>query len=214
MEQSCSNASFNNCDGGPQPHSEPTQQLQTIFISIEVIVTVICISANFLLIRAFCKFSNLRTASNLILVSLCIAHCLIAMTFILDIIRFALKKADDDKHDKLKCILCQINASLTLCITILIVLHLTLISVERFIAVKFPLRYNSILTNRRALLASIVLWVLTVLVTVVIPQALNLEKNGASTGNIKRGLHPCSRCLLYTSPSPRDLSTSRMPSSA
>ena len=29
-----------------------------------------------------------------------------------------------------------------------------------------------------------------------------------------RGLAPSMRCLLYTSPSPRDLSTSRMPSSA
>ncbi|KAK2551036.1 Adenosine receptor A2b [Acropora cervicornis] len=168
----------------------------SILISVRVIVTVICICANFLLIRAFCKFSNLRTASNLILVSLCIADCFIAMTFILDVIHLALKKGD---NDKLECILCQINASLTLSITTVIVLHLALISVERFIAVKFPLRYHSILTNRRALLASVVLWVSTLLVTVVIPQALNLEKNGASTGNIKRGLHLCSRAHAFKS---------------
>ena len=85
------------------------------------------------------------------------------------------------------------------CITIGIVLHLTLISVERVIAVKFPLRYISILTNRRALLASVVLWVSAVLVAVVLPQALNLEKNGASTGNIKRGLHPSSRARTFKS---------------
>ena len=130
----------------------------------------------------------------MILVSLCIAHCFIAATFILYIIHLALKKGD---NDKMKCILCQINARLTLSITMVIVLHLALISVERFIAVKFPLRYNSILTNRRALLASIVLWVSTVSVTAVIP--LNLEKNGASTGNIKRGLHPCSRARAFKS---------------
>ncbi|XP_044175800.1 adenosine receptor A2b-like [Acropora millepora] len=168
----------------------------SIFISIRVIFTVISICANFLLIRAFCKFSTLRTASNLILVSLCVADCFIAMTFILDIIRLALKRGD---NYKLRCILCEINASLTLSITTIIVLHLALIGVERVIAVKFPLRYNSILTNRRALLASVVLWVSTVLVTVVIPQALNLEKNGASTGNIKRGLHPCLRARAFKS---------------
>jgi len=189
------NASSNDSCWGPQPQSEPTQQLQTTLMIIRVIFAVICICANFLLIRAFCKFSTLRTASNLILVSLCIADCLIAMTFILDIIRLALKERDNDKP--LKRILCQINASLTLSITTIIVLHLALISVERVIAVKFPLRYNSILTNRRALLASVVLWVSTVLVTVVIPQALNLEKDGASTGNIKRGLHPCSRAFAF-----------------
>ena len=37
------------------------------------------------------------------------------------------------------------------------------------------------------------------LVAVVIPQALNLEKNGASTGNIKRGLHPCSQARAFKS---------------
>ena len=35
------------------------------------------------------------------------------------------------------------------------------------------------------------------------------EENGSFTVTLKRGV-----CLLYTSPSPRDLSTSRMPSSA
>ena len=168
----------------------------SILLSVRVIFTVICICANFLLIRAFCKFSNLRTASNMILVSLCIADCFIAMTFILDVIHLALKKGG---NDKLKCILCQINASLTLSITAVIVLHLALISVERVIAVKFSLRYHSILTNRRALLASVVLWVSTASVTAVIPQALNLEENGASTGNIKRGLHPCFQARAFNS---------------
>ena len=169
MGENRSNAGSNDsCSlASPQPHSKP---LQTILISIAVIVTVICIGGNFLLIRAFCKFSNLRTASNLILASLCIADCFIGMTFILDIIHLALEKRD---NNTLTCVLCQINACFTLCLTTVIVLHLTLISVERFIAVKFSLRYHSILTNRRALLASVVLWVSTMLVTAVIPQALN-----------------------------------------
>ena len=39
----------------------------------------------------------------------------------------------------------------------------------------------------------------------------NIETAQASRANVKRGINAC---LLYTSPSPRDLSTSRMPSSA
>ena len=47
----------------------------------------------------------------------------------------------------------------------------------------------------------------------------NLEENSLSSNqnseNHEGGLsHSFSACLLYTSPSPRDLSTSRMPSSA
>ena len=37
---------------------------------------------------------------------------------------------------------------------------------------------------------------------------------GDLDGPIIAGHEPCGICLLYTSPSPRDLSTSRMPSSA
>ena len=192
-----SNFSFlNSSNSSHIPCQKPERYLSVVIsvIFVRVIVIVTCIGGNFLLIRAFYKFSTLRTASNLILVSLCIADCFIAMTFILDIVHLALKKGD---NDKLTSILCQINASLTLSITMVIVLHLALISVERVIAVKFPLRYNSILTNRRALLASIVLWVSTVSVTAVIPLSLNLEKDGASTGNIKRGLHPCGRAFPF-----------------
>ena len=36
----------------------------------------------------------------------------------------------------------------------------------------------------------------------------------ATSHIVSQGLHYASACLLYTSPSPRDLSTSRMPSSA
>ena len=194
----CSTSRNSPCGNSSNSSCQKAEGHLSILISVRVIFTVICICANFLLIRAFCKFSNLRTASNLILVSLCIAHCLIAMTFILDIIQFALKK-DNDNLKLTRILLCQINASFTLSITMVIVLHLALISVERVIAVKFSLRYHSILTNRRALLASVVLWVSTVLVTVVIPQALNLEKNCASTGNIKRGLHPCFRARAFKS---------------
>ncbi|XP_015770547.1 PREDICTED: alpha-1B adrenergic receptor-like [Acropora digitifera] len=187
---------FSNSINSSENLCQKTERHLSIFFSIRVIFTVICISANFLLIRAFYKFANLRTASNLILVSLCIADCFIAMIFILDIIHWALKERDNE----MTSILCQINASLTLSVTTIIVLHLALISVERVIAVKFSLRYNSILTNRRALLASVALWVSTALVTAVIPQALSLEKNGASTGNIKRALHPCSRAFAFKSP--------------
>ena len=46
----------------------------------------------------------------------------------------------------------------------------------------------------------------------------NIEKNGElihiTRNKPKRSEELCNGCLLYTSPSPRDLSTSRMPSSA
>ena len=48
-----------------------------------------------------------------------------------------------------------------------------------------------------------------------VPEALTILAQSHRLGICTNKLHrPCIACLLYTSPSPRDLSTSRMPSSA
>ena len=41
-----------------------------------------------------------------------------------------------------------------------------------------------------------------------------IGRKGAEADRLRQGLAKITGCLLYTSPSPRDLSTSRMPSSA
>ena len=43
---------------------------------------------------------------------------------------------------------------------------------------------------------------------------VNFVLNNTLTIALQQNFDPLSDCLLYTSPSPRDLSTSRMPSSA
>ena len=48
-------------------------------------------------------------------------------------------------------------------------------------------------------MASVALWVWALLVSGVIPKGLNLERNGASIGNIKRALHPCSEARAFKS---------------
>ena len=62
----------------------------------------------------------------------------------------------------------------------------------------------------------------TLLSTSAFAQDIQLEKvrlktethNWALDVKCRKNLHQDTDCLLYTSPSPRDLSTSRMPSSA
>ena len=53
----------------------------------------------------------------------------------------------------------------------------------------------------------------------LVKEAMAYEKadflfNGAMEGGVDRGIGPFTDCLLYTSPSPRDRTRSRMPSSA
>ena len=56
----------------------------------------------------------------------------------------------------------------------------------------------------------IAIWIVTFWKSLGSPKKFNLLEFGAGNGEMMKVII----CLLYTSPSPRDLSTSRMPSSA
>ena len=86
---------------------------------------------------------------------------------------------------------------LNLAFSSIIILHLTLISVERFIAIKFALRYHTIVTNRDAMIASIVVWLWAILVSMVFPESL--KAHGLKTFvEFSQALTPCFDCLRIT----------------
>ena len=163
------------------------EQVVSIIITSVVMMASVC--GNSLLITAFCKFFNLRTASNVFVMGLIIADSLIPIVFILHLARTFMprgKGSDQWAREHL----CKVSAWFSIVLISVIILHLTLISAERFIAVKFSLRYHSILTNRRAVMASVAMWLWAVLVTLVFPQALRADENGAFN-NFVRALYPC-----------------------
>ena len=169
----------------------PSSTEQVIFFSIQVVVIIICLCGNFLLIRAFCKFSNLRTASNVIVMSLCVADILIPVSFILHMImKRGLKKHGSNDEIKL---FCKASTSSSFFLTSVIIFHLVLISVDRFVAIKFSLRYHSIVTHRRALIASIAMWLWAALITLVLPQILKAIHDGAAFESLMHAFHPCLR---------------------
>ena len=158
-----------------------------IIVSIQCVAVIAAVCGNSLVIIAFYKFSSLRTASNVILVSLCTADSLIVVSFIINIIKMSLYLSSHDDH-MLKSV-CKVEASFSFTLIAVIILHLALISVERFIAIKFSLRYHTIVTNRRALFASIAVWLWAVAVTLVFPQALRASNNDAYR-HFVHAMHP------------------------
>ena len=102
------------------------------------------------------------------LVSLSIADGLLAIPLILDIIHLCLKYSDTDCPRILK----EVYGTITLFLLSVIVLRLTLLSSERFIAVKFALRYQAIVTKRRARIVSIAMWLWALVVNVAVPEVL------------------------------------------
>ena len=158
-----------------------------IYFIVQIVIIIISLCGNSLLIRAFCKFSKLRTTSNVIVVSLCVADILIPVSFILHMIQSELK----DGCTKLA--FCKASAFFSFFLTSVIIFHLVLISVDRFVAIKFSLRYHSILTHRRALTASIAMWLWAALITLVLPQILKAIHDGATFERLMPAFNPCKR---------------------
>ena len=174
--------------------------IKTILIITEAIVIIAVIFGNSLLFRAFQKFLFLRTASNSILVSLSAANSLTVVAFTFDI-AFNTLKPDVNISLHAHHFLCKVSACSCFVIISVIILHLALISVERFIAVKFALRYQTIVTYRRAVLASFVVWLWAVAVTVVFPLALKADDSD-SFKRLYQALHPCYKCPGQARPMP------------
>ncbi|CAH3186723.1 unnamed protein product, partial [Porites lobata] len=140
-----------------------------LLLNVHGIITIIALLGTYFVLRAFHKFRNLRTASNNILVSLSIADGLLAIPLILDIIQLCLKYSNVGQCQR---ILKEVGGTVTLFLLSVIVLHLTLMSSERFIAIKFALRYQVIVTKRRARIVSIAMWLWALVVIVAFPEVL------------------------------------------
>ena len=165
-------------------------EVKIISLILKAILIVPTIFGNTLVFRAFYKFPSLRTASNIILVSLSAADSLTVLPFILHIsfIALSFEKSGTSTNNQW---LCKASAWLSLVLASVIILHLALISVERVIAVKYPLRYHTIVTNRRVVIASITMWLWAAAVTLLFPQVLRADSSGNAYERLYKAFHPC-----------------------
>ena len=123
-------------------------------LNVHGIITIAALLGSYFVLRAFLKFRNLRTACNNILVSLSIANGLLAIPSTLEIIQLCLVYNVGHRSR----ILTEVGGTVTLFLLSVIVLHLTLVSSDGFIAIKYAQRYHSIVTKRRARTVSIAMW--------------------------------------------------------
>ena len=167
-----------NCSG-----RNHTSQMKTwkfiLQLNFDVIITVAALLSSYLVLRAFHKFQNLRTASNIILVSFSIADGLLALSRILDIIHLSIRyNATEVKYLLRVPVLKEVSRTFTFFLVSVIILHLALMSVERFIAIKFALTYHAIVTKRRSRIVSIAMWLWALVVTIAMPRLLKTTGKG------------------------------------
>ena len=170
----------------PPPENEkslPTE-MKALVVTIFVTITIVSIFGNTMVIRAFYKFSNLRNAANVIVVSLSVAGISMSVPFVLHIATILVGKKVPPYQ------LCAPASIINLTLIGIVILHLTLVSVERFIAVKFAMTYHTIVTNRRTVIASTVAWLWGVCAVNAFPEAFK------ATDKVFEGYHagltPCS----------------------
>ncbi|PFX26034.1 Alpha-1A adrenergic receptor [Stylophora pistillata] len=180
-----------NCKPNAPGEEPPDIIIPKIFIVILVILIIAITFGNSLLFMAFHKFSSLRSASNSILMSLCAADSLTVVVFALDISLLAHKPKGTNPDSDARSLMCTFSGVSTILLISVITVHLAFISVERFIAVKFALRYQSIVTTRRTMLTSLVVWLWAIAVAVVLPHS---ALDGKIFKELYHALHPCSAC--------------------
>ncbi|XP_068745804.1 adenosine receptor A2b-like [Montipora capricornis] len=154
-----------------------------IYMVFHLSHVIFSLAGNSLVFRAFYKFASLRTASNVIVVSLCAADSLIPMVYIL-CVAMRLSSCHSSKF------LCIVTGQACFFLLSVIILHLALISVDRFIAVKFSLRYHSIVTFRRAVVISITAWLWVLAVTIILPQIIKAIRDKPES-LASNAFHPC-----------------------
>nr|XP_020664717.1 adenosine receptor A2b isoform X1 [Pogona vitticeps] len=130
------------------------QGMGSVYIALELVIAVLAIGGNVLVCWAVAINTTLKNATNYFLVSLAVADIavgLLAIPFAI-VISIGL---DTDFH------WCLFLACFVLVLTQGSIFSLLAVAVDRYMAIKIPLRYKSLVTGKRARGLIAVLWLLS-----------------------------------------------------
>ncbi|KAE8584690.1 hypothetical protein XENTR_v10021066 [Xenopus tropicalis] len=143
-----------------------TEDMDSLFhIYVLVPVTILCISlfllgitGNLLTIIVFKRYRDMRSTVNMYLSSMAVSDILIFLGLPSDLYR--IWKYKPYAFGNFVCkFLVYLSESCTYCT----ILHITMVSIERYIAICFPLKAKIIITKRRVKIVIILLWIFALL---------------------------------------------------
>lgn len=136
-------------------------------VALHVVLFLTTWFGNSLVCAAIWRFRALRTVSNMVIFSLALADLLMTVVFMYRIIHLL---SGEDLH-----MACHTFSEITFNAICVIILHLAVISVDRFIAIKFPLRYKTLVTRHRMKITLAFVWLFPLIGTVIFPHSLPKE---------------------------------------
>lgn len=131
----------------PKSFHEVAYISNTLALSVS---TVLCLVGNTLVLLSLLRYSNLRTPTNAILGSLAMSDLLMAAPML---IRLYCTAAGDFVGTHV-----DIQAGMSTTLVANASLHTGLISLDRFISIRYALRYNSIVTMNRIVRLLVLIW--------------------------------------------------------
>ncbi|KAM4634109.1 adenosine A2a receptor b [Polymixia lowei] len=159
---------------------------QLIYIGLELVIACLAVTGNVLVCWAVCLNSNLQTITNFFVVSLAVADIAVGLLAI----PFAITISTgfcSNFHG------CLFIACFVLVLTQSSIFSLLAIAVDRYIAIKSPLRYNSLVTGQRAKGIIAVCWVLSVAIglTPILGWNKGVNSTSAVNSSCPEGMTEC-----------------------
>ncbi|KAG8597136.1 hypothetical protein GDO81_002171 [Engystomops pustulosus] len=158
-----------------------------IYIVLEVVIAVLAILGNVLVCWAVCINSNLQNATNYFVVSLAAADIAVGVLAI----PFAIAISTGFCATFHACLFI---ACFVLVLTQSSIFSLLAIAADRYIAIRIPLRYNSLVTSRRANVIIAVCWLLSFVIGLT--PMLGWNRKDFAAENSSRCSLPMLECLF------------------
>ncbi|XP_070780583.1 adenosine receptor A2b-like isoform X1 [Enoplosus armatus] len=160
-----------------------------VYIGLELVIACLAVAGNILVCWAVCLNSNLQSITNFFVVSLAVADIAVGLLAI----PFAITISTGFCADFFGCLFI---ACFVLILTQSSIFSLLAIAVDRYIAIKNPLRYNSLVTGERAKGIITLCWVLSVGIGLTPMLGWNRGWNTTTTASSNRCPEGLTECLF------------------
>ncbi|XP_028828947.1 adenosine A2a receptor b [Denticeps clupeoides] len=165
--------------------------LNNVYIALELVIAALAVGGNVLVCWAVCVNSNLQSITNFFVVSLAVADIAVGLLAI----PFAIAISTGfcaNFHG------CLFIACFVLVLTQSSIFSLLAIAVDRYIAIKIPLRYNSLVTGSRAKAIIAVCWVLSAIIGLTPMMGWNQRGTNVTSSDCPEGMTRCLFELVVT----------------